>query len=64
MRILITNDDGVFAEGYRHWQGNKRNCRNLYCRLDHEQSATGHAITMHRPLLAEKSLSPSAGFIS
>lgn len=58
--ILITNDDGVFAEGIQVL------CQTLFpppenLRYDilvvapnHEQSAVGHAITMHRPLRAEK----------
>lgn len=55
LRILLTNDDGVFSEGIR-----------LLARLlgevaevvvvapDREQSASGHALTLHRPLRLRK----------
>lgn len=56
--ILITNDDGIYAEGIQ------RLSQCLYekgpgYRLsivapDHERSAVGHAITMHRPLLVDE----------
>ena len=55
MRILITNDDGVFAEGIQALAQEIKEIAETYIVApDHEQSATGHAITMHRPLLAEK----------
>ena len=58
--ILITNDDGIHAEGIQML------CQALFpppkglryellvVAPNHEQSAVGHAITMHRPLRAEK----------
>ncbi|MBS4021586.1 MAG: 5'/3'-nucleotidase SurE [Dethiobacter sp.] len=55
MRILLTNDDGIYAEGLqvlvRRFQ---QVAETFVVAPDHEQSATGHAITMHRPLRAEK----------
>lgn len=56
--ILITNDDGIYAEGIQ------RLSQCLYEENDHyrlsivapdrERSAVGHAITMHRPLLVDE----------
>ncbi|MEW5921007.1 MAG: 5'/3'-nucleotidase SurE [Bacillota bacterium] len=57
MIILITNDDGIHAEGIQILgetllQGDDI---DLYIAApDRERSATGHAITMHRPLRAEE----------
>jgi 5'-nucleotidase len=53
LRVLLTNDDGIHAEGLREL------CRTLERNLDievtvvapdRERSATGHAITVHKPL--------------
>lgn len=56
MIILLTNDDGIHAEGI-HALGEAllHNEDNLIfiAAPDRERSATGHAITMHRPLRAE-----------
>ena len=55
MRILLTNDDGIIAEGLQTLaQEIKKIAETYIAAPDHEQSATGHAITMHRPLRAEK----------
>ena len=55
MRILLTNDDGVFAEGLQVLSKEiEKIAETFIVAPDHEQSATGHAITMHRPLRAEK----------
>lgn len=55
MKVLVTNDDGVFAEGIQVLaQEISKIAETFVVAPDHEQSATGHAITMHRPLLAEK----------
>lgn len=55
MRVLLTNDDGIFAEGLRALAGSFHQVAETYIVApDHEQSATGHAITMHRPLRAEQ----------
>lgn len=55
MRVLLTNDDGIFAEGLQMLAVRFHEIAETYVVApDHEQSATGHAITMHRPLRAEK----------
>ncbi len=55
MKILLTNDDGIYAEGIRSLYKELSKEHEIYVVApDHEQSATGHAITMHRPLRAEK----------
>jgi 5'-nucleotidase len=55
LRILLTNDDGIFAEGLQVLAREIRKIAEIYVMApDHEQSATGHAITMHRPLRAER----------
>lgn len=51
MRILVTNDDGVFAEGVRHLVA----AASVFGEVvvvapDREQSASSHALTLHRPL--------------
>lgn len=55
MKVLLTNDDGIFAEGLqvlaRHFE---KIAETYVVAPDHEQSAAGHSITMHRPLRAEK----------
>ncbi|MBT9168999.1 MAG: 5'-nucleotidase SurE [Syntrophomonadaceae bacterium] len=54
MRILLTNDDGIFAEGLHVLAREVKKVAEIHVVApDHEQSATGHAITMHRPLRAE-----------
>ncbi len=55
MRVLLTNDDGIFAEGLQVMARQFEKIATTYVMApDHEQSATGHAITMHRPLRAER----------
>lgn len=55
MRILLTNDDGIFAEGLHVLAREVNKIAEIHVVApDHEQSATGHAITMHRPLRAER----------
>jgi 5'-nucleotidase len=55
LRILLTNDDGIFAEGLQVLAREIMKIADIYVVApDHEQSATGHAITMHRPLRAER----------
>ncbi len=56
MIVLLTNDDGIFAEGIQVLGETLLNNGNIDLYIvapDHEQSATGHSITMHRPLRAE-----------
>ncbi len=55
MRILLTNDDGIYAPGIQ------RLCKELekehevfMIAPDRERSATGHAITVHHPLRAKE----------
>jgi len=55
LHVLLTNDDGIFAEGLQVLAKEFMAVADTYVVApDHEQSATGHAITMHRPLRAEK----------
>lgn len=53
MRILLTNDDGVHAEGLgalRHAIARLPNVDVTVIAPDRERSASGHAITVHRPI--------------
>ncbi len=51
MRILITNDDGVQAEGIRTLHRELRKYHSvLMVAPDREQSATSHSLTLTRPL--------------
>jgi 5'-nucleotidase len=55
MRLLIGNDDGVFAPGLRALVNALAIAGHnitVVC-PDRERSATGHGLTMHRPLRAE-----------
>lgn len=55
MRILVTNDDGIFAEGILHLaQAAGRFGDVLVVAPDREQSATSHSLTLHRPLRMRK----------
>lgn len=53
MKILLTNDDGIYAEGlwalYRRFRQNPENQVEVVA-PDRERSAIGHAITLHNPL--------------
>ncbi len=54
MHILITNDDGIYAEGiYSLAMTLKEIARVSVAAPNREKSATGHAITMHTPLSAK-----------
>ena len=54
MRILVTNDDGVFAEGLRVLvKALVEVAEVLVIAPERQQSATGHAITLHKPLRLE-----------
>ena len=51
MRILISNDDGIQAEGINQLRMDLEQENEIYVVApDRERSATGHKITMHRPL--------------
>ncbi len=56
--ILITNDDGIYAEGIQRLSQvifeNKYSYRLSIIAPDRERSAVGHGITMHKPLRVEK----------
>jgi len=54
MRILITNDDGIFAPGLRALLDVfVRSHEVTVVAPDRERSAIGHGITLHQPLRAE-----------
>lgn len=51
MRILISNDDGIHARGINDLRTSLQENNKLYVVApDRERSATGHKITMYRPL--------------
>lgn len=53
--ILITNDDGVGSQGIRILSKALRSVGSVYVVApEREQSAVGHAFTLHRPLKFEK----------
>jgi 5'-nucleotidase len=50
-RILVTNDDGVFSEGIKLLAASLAEIAEVsVVAPDREQSATGHSLTLHRPL--------------
>jgi 5'-nucleotidase len=56
MKILCTNDDGYMAGGLRILAEAARSLGEVeIVAPDREQSATSHALTIHRPLRARKS---------
>ncbi len=51
MRILISNDDGIFSDGIRALvEGLVKEHEVYVVAPDRERSATGHSLTLHRPL--------------
>ena len=51
VRILVTNDDGVYSEGIRKLADALRNVGEVFIVApDREQSAASHALTLNRPL--------------
>lgn len=55
MRILVTNDDGILADGIRILASELSTVGEVVIVApDRERSATGHAITVLRPLRVEK----------
>ncbi len=58
IKILLTNDDGIHADGIQVLAQtlieNIRRCDLSIIAPDRERSAIGHAITMHRPLRVEE----------
>jgi len=59
MRILVTNDDGINSLGLhalvRELEGE---AETFVVAPEHERSATGHAITLHKPLRAVPTILP------
>ena len=54
-RILVTNDDGIFSEGIRCLaEALAELAEVVVVAPDREQSATGHALTLSRPLRMQK----------
>ncbi|MEB3165877.1 MAG: 5'/3'-nucleotidase SurE [Cyanobacteriota bacterium] len=56
LRILISNDDGVFADGIQALAGEaarRGHAVTVVC-PDQERSATGHGLTLQTPLRAER----------
>ena len=55
LNILISNDDGVFAEGIRSLArlAFKRGHKVTVVCPDQERSATGHGLTLQSPLRVE-----------
>lgn len=55
LRILLTNDDGIFADGIQELSKEMQKIAAVYIVApDRERSAVGHAITVHHPLRAER----------
>lgn len=54
MRILVSNDDGILAPGIKALAQALAQEHEVYVLApDRERSATGHALTLHKPLAAE-----------
>jgi 5'-nucleotidase len=54
-RILITNDDGIYSEGVRLLARElKKHAEVVVVAPDREQSATGHSLTLTRPLRMQR----------
>ncbi len=55
MRILVSNDDGIYADGLRALVKELRKEHEVHVVApEYEQSAIGHAITIHSPLRVHK----------
>ncbi len=55
MKLLISNDDGIFAEGIRTLANTLADAGHhvtVVC-PDRERSATGHGLTLHKPIRAD-----------
>lgn len=51
MRILVSNDDGFFTEGIKALANALRKIGEVWVVApDREQSASGHSLTLHRPI--------------
>jgi 5'-nucleotidase len=61
LKILISNDDGIHAEGIRvlaEWLARKQSNEVYVVAPERERSATGHSLTLHKPLRVEKVTPP------
>ena len=56
MKILLTNDDGIYSEGIKAMAEVLYNSNHEFAIVapDRERSASGHSITLNEPLRAEK----------
>ena len=64
MRILISNDDGIQAEGISELRISLQEQNELFIVApDRERSATGHKITMHRPLRVKEMQYPGSSTV-
>ena len=55
MNILITNDDGIFADGIIELSKEISKIANVYVVApDSQRSATGHSITIHSPIMVQE----------
>ncbi|MBI1859279.1 MAG: 5'/3'-nucleotidase SurE [Candidatus Melainabacteria bacterium] len=51
MRILVSNDDGIYSSGIQALSEGLSKDHEIYVVApDRERSATGHSLTLHRPL--------------
>lgn len=64
MNILLSNDDGIYAEGLKVLAENLRKEGNQVYVVapNKERSGTGHGITIHRPLQVEEAFSDGKHF--
>lgn len=54
MLILVSNDDGFFTEGIKALSNSLRKLGEVWVVApDREQSASGHSLTLHRPIRAK-----------
>lgn len=59
MRILLSNDDGIEADGLKELRVALQDQHEIYVVApDRERSATGHKITVHRPLRVKECTYP------
>lgn len=55
MKILISNDDGIYSTGIQALVAGLVDKHDVYVVApDRERSATGHAITLHKPIRVEE----------
>lgn len=65
MRVLLTNDDGITSPGLRALaEFFAAHHETVVVAPEHERSATGHAITLHKPLRARPADAYPAGVVA